>query len=89
MLPPPPKPTLYRVSIDVRFINFFPIEAQDKMALDVHKIVLKCLVWWTGLSAEACTQICRSGILTNLANLLRIFVNLGINDKVRYNIVIY
>ena len=52
------------------------------MALDVHMIVFKCLVWWTGLSAEACAWISRSGIITNLANLLGIFVNLGINDKV-------
>lgn len=64
---------------------FFIVVIEAVQALaghDIHKIVLKCLLWWTSYSETASNELSRTGMITNLTNLLSIYTNLGVSDKV-------
>ena len=58
-------------------------DATKAIAHDLHKVVLECLLWWTCYSERASTGLSRTEIVTNLINLLPIYIQLNIHDKVR------
>ena len=70
-------------------VLYLYVEASNEIACDLHQIVLKCLVWWTCHSEDVCAGLSRTGLITKICNLLRIYIQLNIYDKVRRNIIMH
>ena len=45
-------------------------------------------MWWTCHSEDVSTGLSRTGIITNICNLLPIYIQLNIYDKVRHHALI-
>lgn len=81
---------LLRIPFDRCSINYMTVfivvvffsESSTMTSFDIHLVVFKCLVWWTGLNDSAGANLARTAIVTNLCNLLPIFTSLNINVKV-------
>lgn len=58
-------------------------DAAEAIGHDLHGVVLQCLLWWTCHSEIASAGLSKSGIITNISNLLPIYIELNIYNKVR------
>ena len=56
---------------------------EKKTANDLHYVILQCILWWTSHSEAVCAGLSRTGIVSNLTNLLPIYIRLNCLEKVR------
>ena len=52
---------------------------EKRTTCDMHLVVLQCLCWWTSHNEMG---LSRTGIISNLGNLLRDFIHFNMNQKV-------